>query len=188
MTIRICVAGVTGWTGSAVTAGVLASEDLELSGAVSRSAAGTSVREALGIADAPDLPIEAWTDDDMNREILRTAVAYDAMISDGVERLTAIRRLTALDSPPPAFLTDALSAYEPDRRDLIDIQIGVKDLVAGMELTGDVVMSTGSKLASPGTPLTSALIQRIRAFAKTSGIEEPISVRVSAAQVARVKS
>ncbi|MEM9133828.1 MAG: response regulator [Actinomycetota bacterium] len=136
----------------------------------------------------PELPIEAWTDDDLNREILRTAVAYDAMMSDGVERLTSIRRLTALDSPPPTFITDALSNYEPDRRDLVEIQIGVKDLVAGMELTSDVVMSTGSKLASPGTPLTSALIQRIRAFSKTSGIEEPISVRVSAAQVARIKS
>lgn len=135
-----------------------------------------------------DLPVEAWPDHDLSREILRTAVAYDKMIADGAERLTAVRRLTALETPPPAFLTDVLQNYEPDRRDLVDVKIGVRDLVPGMELTGDVVMSNGSKLASPGTPMTSALIQRIRAFATTGGIEEPISVRVSAAQVARIKA
>jgi 4-hydroxy-tetrahydrodipicolinate reductase len=46
--IRVCVAGATGWTGRAVTEGVLAAEDLELTGAVARSAAGTDVGVALG--------------------------------------------------------------------------------------------------------------------------------------------
>lgn len=48
MTTRVIVAGATGWTGSAVAKAVLAAGDLELAGAVARSAAGRDVGEVLG--------------------------------------------------------------------------------------------------------------------------------------------
>jgi len=48
MAIRVIVAGATGWTGSAVAKAVLASEDMQLVGAVARSAAGRDIGEALG--------------------------------------------------------------------------------------------------------------------------------------------
>jgi 4-hydroxy-tetrahydrodipicolinate reductase len=55
--IRVCVAGVTGWTGSAVAAAVEAADDLELVGGVSRSdpANHSSVAKALDAAAADDL-------------------------------------------------------------------------------------------------------------------------------------
>ena len=46
--IRICIAGATGWTGSALVRAVLEADDLELRGAVARSAAGSDVGVALG--------------------------------------------------------------------------------------------------------------------------------------------
>src|SRR4051794_34228586 len=49
--LRICLAGVTGWTGRAVAAGIAAAPDLELASAVSRKAAGQTVGQALGLAD-----------------------------------------------------------------------------------------------------------------------------------------
>ena len=45
---RLCIAGATGWTGSALVDGVLAADDLELVSAVARSAAGKDLGEALG--------------------------------------------------------------------------------------------------------------------------------------------
>jgi 4-hydroxy-tetrahydrodipicolinate reductase len=48
MTLRVIVAGVTGWTGSAVARGVAAASDMELVGAVSRAAAGRDAGELLG--------------------------------------------------------------------------------------------------------------------------------------------
>src|SRR5438876_5172546 len=48
MAIRVCVAGVSGWTGGEVARAVLASADLELTGAVARRAAGRDVGELLG--------------------------------------------------------------------------------------------------------------------------------------------
>ncbi|WP_026790220.1 4-hydroxy-tetrahydrodipicolinate reductase [Pleomorphomonas oryzae] len=50
MTIRVIVAGATGWTGSAVAKAVLAANDLMLVGAVARSSAGRDLGEALGSA------------------------------------------------------------------------------------------------------------------------------------------
>ena len=44
--IEICIAGATGWTGSALVEGVLAADDLSLHSAVSRSAAGTEIAGA----------------------------------------------------------------------------------------------------------------------------------------------
>lgn len=46
--IRVCLAGATGWAGSALAAGIARSADLELVAAVSRTYAGRSLGDALG--------------------------------------------------------------------------------------------------------------------------------------------
>ena len=48
---RVCVAGVTGWTGTAVAAAVEAADDLELVAGVARSSQYRSVAEALAAVD-----------------------------------------------------------------------------------------------------------------------------------------
>lgn len=48
MSIRVCVAGVTGWSGRAVALAVLRSPDFRLVSAVARSAAGQDVGSAIG--------------------------------------------------------------------------------------------------------------------------------------------
>src|SRR4051794_39721592 len=52
--IRLCVAGATGWVGRNLVPAIVAAPDLELVGAVSRTAQGKSLREVLGI---PSLPL-----------------------------------------------------------------------------------------------------------------------------------
>lgn len=52
MAIRVCVAGVTGWTGSAVAKEVLRNENFQLTSAVARRCAGRDVGEALGLPAA----------------------------------------------------------------------------------------------------------------------------------------
>jgi len=49
MAIRVCVAGVSGWTGRAVSRALLACGDFELSGALARRDAGRDVGELLGL-------------------------------------------------------------------------------------------------------------------------------------------
>ena len=47
--LKICVAGATGWAGSALSKGILVSEDLELVAAISRSHAGKILGEIIGM-------------------------------------------------------------------------------------------------------------------------------------------
>src|SRR3954470_15972518 len=49
MAIRVCVAGVSGWTGSAVTRAILSSNEFELTGAIARRNAGRDAGELLGL-------------------------------------------------------------------------------------------------------------------------------------------
>jgi 4-hydroxy-tetrahydrodipicolinate reductase len=48
MSVRICLAGATGWAGSELARGIAAAGDLELVGAVSRAHAGRVLGEVLG--------------------------------------------------------------------------------------------------------------------------------------------
>lgn len=50
MSTKVSIAGVTGWTGSAVTKAVLASSDFELVGALARGGVGEDVGEVLGLS------------------------------------------------------------------------------------------------------------------------------------------
>jgi dihydrodipicolinate reductase len=49
MSIKVCVAGTTGWTGSVVARHLLASDDFEVVGAIARHSAGDDLGEALGL-------------------------------------------------------------------------------------------------------------------------------------------
>ncbi len=49
MAIRVCVAGVSGWTGSEIARAILVSSEFELSGAIARRSAGRDAGELLGL-------------------------------------------------------------------------------------------------------------------------------------------
>ncbi len=51
MTIKVCIAGVTGWTGSEIARGIIACEDMELTSAMARSTKGRDVGEVLGLGE-----------------------------------------------------------------------------------------------------------------------------------------
>jgi 4-hydroxy-tetrahydrodipicolinate reductase len=91
---RVCVAGITGWTGSAVAESIEAAEDLELASGVSRSSAGqdglyATVREALAAAPA-DVVV-----DFTSAEAVRGNV--DAALEAGVSVVIGSSGLTASD-------------------------------------------------------------------------------------------
>jgi 4-hydroxy-tetrahydrodipicolinate reductase len=91
---RVCVAGITGWTGRAIAAAVDAADDLELASGVSRSAAGqehvySTVAEALAAAPADVLV------DFTSAETVRGNVA--AALDAGVGVVVGSSGLTASD-------------------------------------------------------------------------------------------
>ena len=87
--IRVCVAGVTGWTGSAVAQAVEAAADLELAAGVARSDPGSysSVAEALAAAPA-DVLVE-YTHAACVKEHVLTAVDRGVGVVVGASGLSA---------------------------------------------------------------------------------------------------
>ena len=92
--LSICIAGATGWTGSALVAAVTAARDLDLRSAVSRSAAGGeiggapvygAVAEAL---DGVDVLID-YTSHDVVKGNTLTAIASGAAVVIGTSGLTS---------------------------------------------------------------------------------------------------
>ena len=91
---RVCVAGVTGWTGRAVAAAIEAAGDLELVAGVSRSAAGdgttfASVAEALDAVPA-DVLVDYTAADAVRTNVL-------AALDRGVAVVVGSSGLTAED-------------------------------------------------------------------------------------------
>ncbi len=56
MTIKVCVAGATGWVGKPLCLAVAGARDLSLVGAVSRTQKGRSLKEAVG-GEVPDVQV-----------------------------------------------------------------------------------------------------------------------------------
>jgi 4-hydroxy-tetrahydrodipicolinate reductase len=59
MAIRVCVAGISGWTGSAVARAILRSDEFELVGAIARRTAGRDASEVLGLPGAGVVIVES---------------------------------------------------------------------------------------------------------------------------------
>jgi 4-hydroxy-tetrahydrodipicolinate reductase len=63
--LRVCVAGATGWAGSELSRGIHEAGDMQLVAAVSRSAAGRSLGEAIGI-EGLSAPVFATAEEALN--------------------------------------------------------------------------------------------------------------------------
>ena len=90
MTIKVCIAGATGWAGSALTRAVHKAEDMELSGAIARSGKGKTLKEVLGL-DAGNLVISGSVD-----EALKTGT--DVMVEFTKPDVAKNNILSALNS------------------------------------------------------------------------------------------
>ncbi len=104
--MKICVAGVTGWTGSEVARGVMASSDLQLTSAMARSAKGRDVGDALGmgqpsgviicdnIRDALSSQVDVFIDYTQTQSVKEHAIFA---ISQGVNVVIGTSGLAAAD-------------------------------------------------------------------------------------------
>jgi 4-hydroxy-tetrahydrodipicolinate reductase len=89
MTVRVCIAGITGWTGSAIAPAVADADDLDLVGGVSRSdpAHHSSVAEALTAAPA-DVLVD-FTHASAVKDNVMTALEHGANVVIGSSGLSA---------------------------------------------------------------------------------------------------
>ena len=102
MTIRVCVAGATGWAGSALSKGIFEATDMELIAGISRGQAGKSLGDVLGIdglaapifetaleamKSKPDVFVE-YTKPDVAKDNILTALRDGAYVVVGTSGLS----------------------------------------------------------------------------------------------------
>jgi 4-hydroxy-tetrahydrodipicolinate reductase len=102
MTIRVCVAGATGWAGSALSKGIFGAPDMELVAGISRNQAGESLGDVLGIdgltaplfatmaeslGTKPDVVVE-YTKPDVAKANILSALQGDAHVVVGTSGLS----------------------------------------------------------------------------------------------------
>ena len=103
MAIRVCIAGITGWTGSEIARAILSSGEFELTGAIARKAIGHDVGEQLGLPkqgvkvagtlhDALARPTDVlvdYTSPDSVKQRTMEALAHGVRVVIGTSGLTA---------------------------------------------------------------------------------------------------
>jgi 4-hydroxy-tetrahydrodipicolinate reductase len=120
---RVCIAGATGWTGSALVDGVLAADDLELAGAVARSAAGSDLGEALG-REPLGVPVVGAVADALE--------GVDVLIDFTSHEAVKANALTALERGVPVVIgSSGLTAADYDEIDAAARARGVGAVAAG---------------------------------------------------------
>lgn len=90
MSIKVCVAGVTGWTGSVVTRQLISSDEFEVVGAIARQKAGQDLGEVLG------LPANGLIIKESLEEVLASGAKPDVLIDYTSHASVKERTLAAL--------------------------------------------------------------------------------------------
>jgi DNA-binding response OmpR family regulator len=111
--------------------------------------------------------------------MLKTAQELDRRTLRGIPFQTACDQLRSAPGKYPTMLLDSLRDYSPSRVHFEIKRLSAPQLLPGMILEDDVVTEDGSlTVISKGTTLTVTLVERVRNFARTRGVRDPIQVRV----------
>ncbi len=141
MSLRVCVAGVTGWAGRAVARAVLESDEFTLESAVARSAAGEDVGTAIGKGAPVGVPITA----------------------DPAEALKAKPEVWIDYTHPSAVKGHALAALEGGARVVIGTSgLGEDDY---REITSAALAARSGVIAAGNFSMTAALLKHLAGIA-----------------------
>ena len=111
--------------------------------------------------------------------MLKTAQELDRRTLRGIPFQSACDQLRSVPGTYPTTLLDSLRDYSPSRVHFEIKRLPAPQLLPGMILEDDVVTEDGNlTVISKGTTLTVTLVERVRNFARTRGLRDPIQVRV----------
>jgi 4-hydroxy-tetrahydrodipicolinate reductase len=135
MTLGICVAGATGWTGRAVAEAVVAADDLQLVSAVSRSASGQDLGQAWG-GEPNEVPVFGAVDEALEGvDVLIDYTSHEAVLDN---TLIALRNRVAV-----VVGSSGLGADEYAEIESAAIENGVAVVAAGnFSLTAALAQAT----------------------------------------------
>ena len=112
--------------------------------------------------------------------MLYVAVEYDALVSADVAPQDAVSVLRKRPIGEPVYekLLDAVSGAAIKVGRWVSTEVPVNGLEAGMVAEEPIVSSGGFELLPGGRQVTQALVDRLRSFRGSIGVQEPIAVRI----------
>lgn len=133
---------------------------------------------------ARPLDIDAGDEDDMvaaGAHLLDVAGRFQRLLSKHLPPREAIDKIRKTAGPPFRFKAiDALELHAGGGRQFIHASVQVDGLEPGMILEEAVTSIAGLMLLAEGNEVTEALIERIRRYADSSGVVEPIRTLIPA--------
>jgi response regulator RpfG family c-di-GMP phosphodiesterase len=134
--------------------------------------------EDIGPPPADADALRALAPDRAGAWLLRVALALDERMMRVGQPRDAIADLRRPQHNLPAFLLDALERFVFQAASSRLEMVGVRELHTLMVLDEDVRTSAGLMLVPRGQPVTVAVVQRLRSFARSQGVREPFRVRI----------
>jgi CheY-like chemotaxis protein len=111
--------------------------------------------------------------------LLQVALEIDRRVTAGAALTDAIEQLSAAGKVDPRIL-QAWSDFRLSGQHQVIRALKVSKLALGMVLEDDIRTSSGLVILGKGEELTLILLERVRKYARTAGVAEPIRVRVQA--------
>lgn len=108
--------------------------------------------------------------------LMRIAIAFDNLVSQGLTRSQAIRKLREQSDIYFSEAVSTLDGYKSAAVDEVHLSVTAKNLNIHMVLNEDIVAATGLTIAVRGQDVTPLMLQRLQAFAESVGINEPFKV------------
>lgn len=105
--------------------------------------------------------------------VVRAVVDFDDALVLGLGPPKALARMAPTHSER---IVNALTTWDGADDGAVVREVGLTQLVDGMVVARDIVTPSGNLLVKAGSDITLTLVQRLRNFARTHGVEEPIAI------------
>lgn len=114
----------------------------------------------------------------LGARILKVALDFDLMEANGVFKRRAIRQLKSRSGWYDPFVLAVFEEIVDDKTMYIEKEVMFVELKTDMILDEDIRTSKGRLLITRGQEVSDILLNRLKNFAKTAGVQEPIKVLI----------
>jgi putative two-component system response regulator len=135
--------------------------------------------EMIRLQQTPDAEPDATPQVRMGARMLYLAVELDRKIYRGLAFRAALQDLKSIPGRFDAEMLSSLAKYSPASGEFHRQLLSLKQLFAGMVIDEDVIgENTGAVIFRKDTVLNETWIERLKNFAKSQGVKEPLRVCV----------
>ncbi len=114
----------------------------------------------------------------LGSQILKVVLDFDQLVMSGLTKLDALTNLAQRSNEYNPNLVAALASFHLDEVGELVKALRIRELSTGMLAEKDIRANNGLLLVPKGQEITYPVLERLRNFARQTGVAEPVWVRV----------